>query len=60
MNPIENLREILTRKVYDHEKPSVENTVEFEKKIEIEIEIEIEMEKKNKIRVGGYSKRNGK
>lgn len=29
LNPIENLREILTRKVYDHEKPSIENIVEF-------------------------------
>lgn len=44
LNPIENLREILTRKVYDHEKPSIENIVEFEKKIKIEIEIEIEIE----------------
>ena len=46
LNPIENLWWILTKKVYNQEKPPIESIVELKKKI------------KNKIHGGGYLKRN--
>lgn len=46
LNPIENLWRILTKKVYNQEKPPIESIVELKKKI------------KNKIHGGGYLKRN--